>query len=82
MSNEIDQFIAQHANRLDTRKLRNNMHIVWDKDGSITSEKFNINALPETAVLSPKGEIVRKVIGQIDWNSRDIKQYIKRLLNE
>lgn len=51
----------------------------WDKDKGV-ARLLNIQALPESLVLEPStGKVLKKIIGSIDWNSKDVDQYFSEL---
>ncbi|MBI5640123.1 MAG: TlpA family protein disulfide reductase [Nitrospirae bacterium] len=52
-----------------------------DKDNE-SSRKFGVTGVPETYIIDKKGIIKNRVIGAADWNSEEMKGFIKTLLKE
>ena len=49
------------------------------------SDGFNnleIKALPTTIIIDKNGYEVARILGQIDWNSNNVKNYLNNLLNK
>lgn len=56
-----------------------NFLIVHDKDKAISQDLFQTIRLPETIIIDPAGEMVRKVAGDTDWTGPDMKAYLSGL---
>lgn len=39
-------------------------------------KEFNINSLPTTLIINPKGREVARIHGIIDWNAQEVKDYL------
>ena len=53
-----------------------NVLVVWDKDKTIARKHFSTQKYPETYVINPEGQMVRKLIGVI---SQDQGQQLQQL---
>lgn len=42
-------------------------------------DQFKVNKLPESFIFNPKGELVKKVTGTINWHTADSIEYFKAL---
>jgi cytochrome c biogenesis protein CcmG/thiol:disulfide interchange protein DsbE len=52
--------------------------IVFDQD-KYFSNRLKIDRLPETFIIDKKGRIVKKVVGTLNWASKDALDYLKSL---
>ena len=50
-----------------------------DPRGRIAVE-YGVTALPTTVVINPTGIEIGRIIGDIDWNSKDVHSFFKKLL--
>jgi thiol-disulfide isomerase/thioredoxin len=53
-----------------------NIVIARDEKRHITADIFQTYKLPETYIVSPSGKIVRKIVGDTDWNGKEIKDFL------
>lgn len=58
-----------------------NLRIAWDKDRGLSNNVFNTVQFPETIIVSPDGRMARKVVGDIQWDSDEIRGFIDTLLS-
>lgn len=58
-----------------------NIKIVWDQDRSLMKQ-FNIARLPESLILDKEQKLAKKLVGSIDWYTKDSISYIKTILNK
>ena len=56
-----------------------NVHVVWDKEMVISQEKFNIIRVPETIIVDKNLNMVRKIVGAIEWDGTEMRQYLSQL---
>jgi cytochrome c biogenesis protein CcmG, thiol:disulfide interchange protein DsbE len=70
---KINQFLKKNP---VTEK---NFIVARDNKRKITTDIFKTYKLPETIIVAPSGLIVKKVLGDIDWNSDDIKLMLDNL---
>jgi len=59
-----------------------NFIVARDNKRKITTDIFKTYKLPETIIISPSGAIVKKVLGDIEWNGEEIKQLLDNLRKE
>lgn len=52
------------------------LKVAIDTDGA-TAKAFGTSQFPETFAIDGSGAIARKFIGAIDWNSNEIREWIK-----
>ena len=67
----IDSFFDEN-NLVNLKKYR-------DPRGRIAI-KYGVTALPTTVVISPTGIEIGRIIGDIDWDSKDVHSFFRRLL--
>lgn len=48
--------------------------------GQKVGAMYGITGVPETFVIDPKGVILKKVIGPIDWNHPEVKNFLEQLM--
>lgn len=68
---KINSFLKKNAS--PTR----NVLIARDEKKAITADIFNTFKLPESLIISPEGQIVKKIVGDTDWASQDIISLLK-----
>ncbi|MEK2690175.1 TlpA family protein disulfide reductase [Bdellovibrio sp. GT3] len=56
-----------------------NIKIVYDQDRSLM-KMFEVTRLPESLVLDKNSKLVKKLVGSIDWHTKDSVEYVKTLL--
>lgn len=76
---DIDKFTANMEESIQERIDLPNITMAWDKGGKITRETFQTFQLPETIIIDKDGRMVRKIVGVIDWNNSDIRNYLADL---
>ena len=59
-----------------------NFQIVHDPDRAIAQDLFQTVKFPETVIIDPSGQMVRKVIGDTDWTGPEMKAYLSGLARE
>lgn len=52
-----------------------------DPDSSV-ARKYGITGVPETFVVDPKGIIVKKVVGGMNWSSPEVVSFLTKLMNQ
>jgi len=52
-----------------------------DNDGA-TARNYGVTGVPETFIVDKKGMLVKRVIGGMDWNSAEVKDYLQSLLKQ
>ncbi len=52
-----------------------------DPDGT-TARSYGVTGVPETFLVDKQGRLVKKVIGGMDWNSAEVKDYLQTLLKQ
>lgn len=72
----VQKFSRQHdlSQSPDTR-----IYMIWDQDRKITHDLFQTFAYPETILIDGTGQMIRKIPGDADWTSPDMKSYLKSL---
>ncbi|WP_413577480.1 TlpA family protein disulfide reductase [Bdellovibrio sp. HCB290] len=56
-----------------------NIKIVYDQDRSLM-KMFDVSRLPESLVLNKDLKLVKKLVGSIDWHTKDSVEYMRSLL--
>lgn len=73
--NDISRFLKK-ANH----KPAPNFLLVHDEGKTISQDLFQTIRLPETIIIDPDGNMVRKVIGDTDWTGNEMKSYLSSLV--
>lgn len=68
--------ILKFLKRFDARKA--NIEVLWDATSSV-SRTFGTVQLPESYIFDKDRRFDRKVLGYVDWNSRDVREYLLKL---
>lgn len=69
----IEKFLKKHP--VDS----NNFYVALDKRREIATNIFQTFKLPESIIVSPKGRMVRKVLGDTDWLGSDMAGFLNDL---
>ena len=69
----IDDFFDDN-NLVNLKKYR-------DPRGRI-AVKYGVTALPTTVAVNPKGIEIGRIIGDIDWDTADVRSFFKKLLEK
>ena len=76
---DIERFIEKQSDDIKAIVNSDAVHIVLDEDRMITHDLFLTELYPETIIISPKGEMIRKIVGYFDWKSDKIREYLAKL---
>ncbi|MGZ3791045.1 MAG: TlpA family protein disulfide reductase [Bdellovibrio sp.] len=57
-----------------------NIKIVWDQDRSLMKQ-FGISRLPESLVINKQQKLAKKLVGSIDWFTKDSLDYINSIIH-
>lgn len=57
-----------------------NIKIVWDQDRKLMQE-FGISRLPESLILKGDRKLAKKIVGTINWYTKDSIEYVKTLIH-
>lgn len=60
-------------------KPQNNFLVIHDQGKAISQDLFQTIKLPETIIIDPHGQMVRKVVGDTDWLGQDMQDYLTSL---
>jgi thiol-disulfide isomerase/thioredoxin len=86
ISNDVKQehaetFIQKMAAKFPSAAKSRNLHVVYDDKRKISQDRFQVLRLPETIIIAPDGQMVRKVVGgDIVWDGDAMVEYIESLL--
>jgi len=61
--------------------LPRNIELIWDEDGKVAAESFQITGFPETIVLNSQHLMLQKIVGPIEWD-KPFLELLAELLNE
>ncbi len=75
----IEKFIEKQKS--DIRKAIASPSVIVAKDnkGKITSDLFQTYRLPETIIIDKDGNMVKKIVGDTDWDSKEITSLLGSL---
>lgn len=72
----IEKFLKTSAPQIDKAS---NIFVIWDKDRNITHDLYQTFTYPETIIIDGQGRMLRKISGDADWTSPEMKSYLKGL---
>lgn len=79
--NDIVRFLAKYKKGDDYKEAQQNIKIFWDKDKRISQDIFSTIKLPETIVINPQQEMVKKFVGaDVEWNGKEMKEFLRSLI--
>jgi cytochrome c biogenesis protein CcmG/thiol:disulfide interchange protein DsbE len=55
---------------------------VYIDAGGVSARNYGVTGVPETFIVDKKGRLVKRVIGGMDWNSAEAKDYLQTLLKQ
>ncbi|WP_413560219.1 TlpA family protein disulfide reductase [Bdellovibrio sp. HCB209] len=58
-----------------------NIKIVYDQDRSLM-KMFDVSRLPESLILNREHKLVKKLVGSIDWHTKDSLEYMNSLMGK
>jgi thiol-disulfide isomerase/thioredoxin len=76
--------IREKANRVlagftgKNEKIPPNVLIAWDPEGAITYEKYNVENLPSSVFVDPKGQLRRKYVGPVEWSGDSVRDFVRQ----
>lgn len=70
------------ATALDYMKSEGFTFPVYADAEGVTARNFGVTGVPETFIIDKQGRLVKKVIGGMDWNSSEVKDYLQALLKQ
>ena len=56
------------------------IEVLMDKDGQVTDD-WSVKVYPTSFIIDANGVVRRKIIGETDWDSKEIHDYIQALLS-
>ncbi len=77
---EITKFIDKHDEAAQKIFKSSDVYVALDANRAITYDMFLTERYPETIIIAPNGEMVRKIVGEFDWSSEKIKSYLTQLI--
>ncbi len=55
--------------------------VLLDPDSTV-SDRYQVGGLPHSVFIAPDGTLIAKVIGEREWDSEPVKQWIEALLSK
>ncbi len=77
---DIDRFINRHDEDIKKLFKSDDVYISLDENRAITYDMFMTERYPETIIVAPNGDMVRKIVGEFEWGGDEIRQYLDRVL--
>ncbi len=77
---DITKFIAKQNAEMKEILKSGAVYVTLDENRTVTHDIFLTERYPETIIVSSNGEMIRKIVGEFDWKSKEIRAYIKNLL--
>ncbi|MBE2190709.1 MAG: TlpA family protein disulfide reductase [Alphaproteobacteria bacterium] len=75
----IEQFLLKQNQDTQESVRASNILIAKDNRGAITADIFQTYKLPETIFIDTKGRMARKIVGDTEWTSEEIKSFLQSL---
>ncbi len=76
----IQYFLKSFETEFSSEINSQNLHVVWDEKHDISQDLFHVLRMPETIIIDRQGNMVRKVVGDIHWDSEKTLNYFRKLL--
>lgn len=77
---DIENFINGLKTEFPEELAGSSVQIAWDVNRTVTSDVFQTMRFPEAIILSKDLRMARKVVGAFNWESKEISDYIDKLL--
>ena len=74
MSDQVEAFVLENFDGAEPE--------IWLDEPGAAFMTFRLEGLPMTLVLDKQGEVVDKVIGEREWDSESVVNYLKELAAE
>ena len=55
--------------------------VLLDVDGKV-ARKYEVFGLPVSYLIDKNGKVVSRLSGYVDWNAKEIRPLLERLINE
>ena len=78
---EITKFLEGYQTQFGDLLASPTIVKVWDKNRDITTGTFHTLKLPEAIIISKDGKMVKKVIGEYNWEGPEIFDVLNTLLS-
>lgn len=78
---DIERFLTRYEEEYDDVLNGDSLFIVWDEGKKLSLNTFNTIRMPETIIIDPQQRMVRKVIGDTEWDSEEMQTYLTALYN-
>ena len=76
---DINRFLKKQPEEIKAALDQDYIKVVFDENRAITHDIFLTERYPETIILSPKGEMIRKIVGGFEWNGQEIRDFLSSL---
>lgn len=77
---DIEQFLLKYKKMYGQDLGSENFLICWDEGRNITNNVFNTARFPETILISRNSRMAQKLIGEVAWDSEEIRAAIEGLV--
>ncbi|MCA9402755.1 MAG: TlpA family protein disulfide reductase [Candidatus Omnitrophica bacterium] len=77
---DIERFLLKYKEMYGQDLSADNFIICWDKGRNITSNVFNTARFPETILISRNSRMAHKLIGEVEWESAEVRSVIEGLV--
>ncbi len=64
---DIERFIAKQSDEMKAILNSDAVYVILDENRAITYDLFLTERYPETIIVAPNGEMIRKIVGKFDW---------------
>ncbi len=79
---DITRFTAKQSASMKETLNSGAVYITLDENRTITHDLFLTERYPETIIVAPNGEMVRKIVGPLDWTNSEINNYLDTLVKK
>jgi len=76
---DVSKFLGKLPFDEQTFSDSQDIFVVFDEGGKVTSENFGVFRFPETYVINKDYLISRKLVGEVDWQQGDLMAYFASL---
>lgn len=77
----IQKYLSKLEKQYPNLNLNQNTYWIWDEDKSLSLQTFNVSRVPETIVVDQNRTMVKKLIGEHDWSTQNMKNDLFKLYN-
>ncbi len=74
---DIERFFMQFSEKMQNVLMANNVILIHDPIQAITRDTFKVYRYPESLIINPDLEIIKKIVGVVDGNDKRLHKMIQ-----